>query len=62
MITKQENIVPECFYWLEYLGEQKIGQALKFYDEIRFHITGFSEHIEFDSVSNITPVCLFKHE
>lgn len=62
MITNEENIVPDCFYWLEYLGKQRIGQAMDFYGEIRFSVTGFDDKVEFSSVKNISPVCLFKHE
>jgi hypothetical protein len=60
-ITKQENIVPEKFYWLTYLGEERIGQSMNFYGEIRFRVTGFDDYVDFDSVSNIWAVCLFKH-
>lgn len=62
MITKQENVVPDAFYWLEYLGKERIGQAMDFYGEIRFRVTGFSDYVEFDFVLNITPVCIVKHE
>lgn len=60
-ITKQESIAVGKFYWLMYLGEQRIGQAINFYGEIRFYVTGFSDTVEFDSVSEIYPVCLMKH-
>ena len=62
MITKEENVTPEFFYWLEFLGEQNIGKAISFYGEIRFRVTGFDDLVEFGQVKNITPVCLFKHE
>lgn len=62
MITKEENIIPDCFYWLEWLGEQQIGKAINFYGEIRFRVTGFDDLVEFSSVKNVTPVCLFRHD
>lgn len=55
-IDKQEDIIVGDFYWLKYLGEQRIGQAIDFYGEVRFMVTGFGDTVEFDSVSEIRPV------
>ena len=60
-ITKQSQISIGYFYWLRYLGEERIGQAIDFYGELRFYVTGFSDTVEFDSVSEISQVCLIKH-
>ena len=60
-ITKPDNIVVGKFYWLTYLGEERIGEAINFYGEIRFRVTGFDDTVEFDSVSNVWAVCLSKH-
>lgn len=60
-ITNQSNVAVGRFYWLNYLEKERIGQAINFYGEIRFVITGFDDAVEFDSVSEIYPVCLMKH-
>lgn len=60
-IENELGIVFGCFYWLTYLGRERIGEAFDFYGETRFHVTGFDDAVEFDSVSNIYAVCLMKH-
>ena len=60
-IKNQEEIVVGRFYWLTYLDYELVGMALDWYGEIRFAVTGFNDYVEFDSVSNIHPVCLIKH-
>jgi len=60
-ITKPESIVIGKFYWLIYLESQRIGEAINFYGEVRFRVTGFEDTVEFDSVSEVYPVCLMKH-
>lgn len=60
-ITSPNQIAIDKFYWLVYLAEERIGKAMNFYGEVRFEVTGFDDKVEFESVTNITPVCLFKH-
>lgn len=60
-IKNQEEIVIGRFYWLTYLGYECVGLALDWYGEVRFAVTGFSDYVRFDSVSNTHPVCLIKH-
>lgn len=60
-ITKPENIAIGKFYWLTLWGKERIGEAINFYGDVMFSVTGFSDMIDFDNVSNIYPVCLIKH-
>ena len=61
-ITKEENLVMDCFYWVTRKDEKEtIALVKEWYGEIIFYVCGNDFRYDLKDFIDVTPVCLIKH-